>query len=300
MLRAALAAAALALPAAPPTALAAPPDAAGVEAAREYAATRPGTVALAVRTSGTFMGVDQDRAFPSASVLKAMLLVAYARQVRGRPLRAAEKRLLDPMIRRSDNAATNVIFTRVGTDGLRRLAKAARMSRFRPASPIWGNSRITARDQTRLFLRIDALLPARHRAYGLKLLRTVVPSQRWGIGRLELPDWQVYFKGGWGAGTGAVDHQVALLVRGEERVALAVLTADNGSHAAGKATLEGVFRRLLQPSSSSLARFSAASSSPRAAAFCSSSRASSVRPRSRRSTARLFSASRSPCSSARR
>ena len=61
-----------------------------------------------------------------------------------------------------------------------------------------------------------------------------MPSQRWGIGRLELPDWRVYFKGGWGAGTGAVDHQVALLRRGEERIAVAVLTADNGSHAAGK------------------------------------------------------------------
>ena len=71
-------------------------------------------------------------------------------------------------------------------------------------------------------------------------------SQRWGIGRLDLPDWRVYFKGGWGAGTGAVDHQVALLRRGDERIAIAVLTANNGSHAAGKRTLEGVFRRLLE------------------------------------------------------
>lgn len=216
-----------------------------VEAARDYAATRPGTVAFAVRTPTTFEGVDEDRAFHSASVLKAMLLVAYTRGARNRPLRADEKRLLDPMIRKSDNAATNVIFTRVGTSGLKRLAKTAGMARFKAATPIWGHSRITARDQTRFFLAIDTLLPARHRAYGLRLLRTVVSSQRWGIGRLELPDWQVYFKGGWGSGTGAVDHQVALLVRGEERIAIAVLTADNGSHAAGKKTLEGVFRRLL-------------------------------------------------------
>ena len=56
----------------------------------------------------------------------------------------------------------------------------------------------------------------------------------------------MYFKGGWGSGTGAVDHQVALLERGEERIAVAVFTAANGSHAAGKQTLEGVFRRLLE------------------------------------------------------
>ena len=43
-----------------------------------------------------------------------------------------------------------------------------------------------------------------------------------------------------------VDHQVALLRRGDERIAIAVLTANNGSHAAGKQTLEGVFRRLLE------------------------------------------------------
>jgi hypothetical protein len=60
-----------------------------------------------------------------------------------------------------------------------------------------------------------------------------------------VPGWRVYFKGGWGSGTGAVDHQVALLARGEERIAVAVFTAANGSHAAGKQTLEGVFRRLL-------------------------------------------------------
>ncbi|MDA0182636.1 class A beta-lactamase-related serine hydrolase, partial [Solirubrobacter phytolaccae] len=227
-------------------AAAAPPSPDATAAARSYAASRPGTVAFAVRTPTTFAGVREDRAFPSASVLKAMLLVAYTRSARDRSLRADEKRLLNPMIRRSDNAATNVLFTRVGTGGLRRLARTAGMTRFKPASPIWGNSRITARDQTRFFLELDTLLPPRHRAYGLRLLRTVVSSQRWGIGKLELPDWRVYFKGGWGSGTGAVDHQVALLVRGEERIAVAVLTAGNGTHAAGKETLEGVFERLLE------------------------------------------------------
>jgi beta-lactamase class A len=198
-----------------------------------------------VRTETRFWGVGADRAFPSASVLKAMLLVAYARHARHRPVTAAERRLLAPMIRWSDDAAASALFTRVGPAGLNRLAKRAGMSHFTPASPIWGNSRITARDQTRFFLRIDKLLPPRHRAYGLRLLRQVVERQRWGIGRLKLPGWRVYFKGGWGSGSGAVDHQVALLTRGDERVSVAVLTAGNRSHAAGKRTLEGVFRRLL-------------------------------------------------------
>ena len=222
-----------------PSPSSAPPN---VEAARDYAATRPGTVAFAVRTPTTFEGVDEDRAFNSASVLKAMLLVAYTRSAAGRPLRADEKRLLDPMIRKSDNAATNVIFTRVGTTGLKRLRRPPgwrASSRPARSGATRGSPRATrpgsSWPSTRCCPRATAPTACGSCARSS-------PSQRWGIGRLELPDWQVYFKGGWGSGTGAVDHQVALLVRGEERIAIAVLTADNGSHAAGKKTLEGVFR----------------------------------------------------------
>ena len=88
-------------------------------------------------------------------------------------------------------------------------------------------------------------MPARHRAYGMGLLRTIVPSQRWGIGEVVPAGWTVWFKGGWGSGTGAVDHQVALLTRGDERVAVAVLSTDQRSHRYGKVTLRGVFARLL-------------------------------------------------------
>jgi hypothetical protein len=118
------------------------------------------------------------------------------------------------------------------------------MTRFAIAD-VWGLSRITARDQSKFFLHIERLLPARHRAYALKLLRTIVPSQRWGIAQVIPDGWTLYFKGGWGSGTGAVDHQVGLLARGDDRVAIAVLTVSNPSHAYGKATLEGVSKRLL-------------------------------------------------------
>jgi hypothetical protein len=43
-----------------------------------------------------------------------------------------------------------------------------------------------------------------------------------------------------------VDHQVALLTRGSERVSLAILTYADGSHAYGKETLRGVAKRLLR------------------------------------------------------
>jgi hypothetical protein len=161
-------------------------------------------------------------------------------------LRARERALLAPMIRRSDNAAASAIFSQVGARRLRALARRAHMSRFRPAAPIWGNSRIDAADQARFFLHIDRLTPARHRSYAMYLLAHVTPSQRWGIGQVRPRGWRLYFKGGWGSGTGAVDHQVALLTRGRERVSVAILTYADGSHAYGKETLRGVAKRLLR------------------------------------------------------
>src|SRR3954471_10679954 len=97
----AAAAASLALAAAPPV---------DIAATRDYAAQRPGTVAFAVRSESGLAGVRAegarpDRVFPSASVLRPMLLVAYARHAGARRFSARERALLNPMIRRSDNAA---------------------------------------------------------------------------------------------------------------------------------------------------------------------------------------------------
>jgi len=218
------------------------PDATAAEA---FAATRRGTTSFAVRTECGEWGRRQDRAVPSASVLKAMLLVAELRRadVRDRPLTRAEKALLSPMIRRSDNAAATRVLGLVGGARLTKDARIWGMRAFRLRSP-WGLSRITARDQARFWLHLDARLPPRHRAYGLTLLRTVVPSQRWGIGRVAPRGWTLHFKGGWGSGTGAVDHQVALLTRGDQRVALAIMTTAQGTHRYGQATLRGIARRL--------------------------------------------------------
>jgi hypothetical protein len=219
-----------------------------VAAARAYAAGRPGTVSFAVREGGRSWSWRGARTVPAASLMKTMFLAAYVRRddVRGRPLRAGERALLDPMIRRSDDVAATRVRDLVGDARLRRLARAAGMRDFSPRA-VWGLSRTSARDQVELFRRLDGLLPARHRAYANRLLETVVPSQRWGVGAVALPaGWTLRFKGGWGSGSGAVDHQSALLLGDGRRVALSITTTDDGSHAAGKETLRGVAARLLR------------------------------------------------------
>jgi hypothetical protein len=218
-----------------------------VAAARAWVQTRhTASWAFAVRTESHLWGIGLDRTYPSASVVKAMLLVAYLRQpsVRHRALRSSERDLLNPMIRRSDNVAATRVRDLVGNAGLSRLARAVGMTRFTPFAS-WGSSRITARDQTRFFLHIDARVPTRHRAYAMRLLRTIVPSQRWGIARVIPAGWTLYFKGGWGSGTGAIDHQIGLLRQNGERVAIAVLTVGNPSQRYGTTTERGIAKRLL-------------------------------------------------------
>jgi hypothetical protein len=177
-----------------------------------------------------------------------MLLVAYLDlpSVRTRPLGPGDRALLAPMIRRSDNAAAGRVLGLVGPGSLRALAHRAGMRRFTPVTGIWGLSSIDAADQARYFLRIDSFVATRHRAYAMDLLNTITPAQRWGIARVRPPGWRLYFKGGWGSGTGWVDHQVALLTRGDERVSVAIFTYLDGSHPYGKETLRGIAERLLK------------------------------------------------------
>jgi len=219
-----------------------------LRAARAFADERAGVVRISVRARGRAWGWRETLAAPSASVLKAMLLVAYLNHpsVRERALGRDDHALLGPMIRWSDNATASQVLAFVGPSGVEGVARRAGMRRFVLDPVIWGNSSIDADDQTRFVRWIDRQVPERHRAAAMHLLATVVPEQRWGVGRVPLPGWRRYFKGGWGSGSGAVEHQVALLRRGSRRVAAAVLITGSPSHAYAIETLRGVFARLLR------------------------------------------------------
>ena len=150
------------------------------------------------------------------------------------------------MVRRSDNKAATAIYARVGDAGLLRLARRARMRRFSVAG-YWANARVTAADQARFFLRLNSLLPARHRSYARGLLAGVVAEQSWGIPRAARPRWRAFFKGGWRPEpAGYLAHQVARLERGDRVVVIAVMTRANPSHRYGTETIRGVALRLLR------------------------------------------------------
>lgn len=219
-----------------------------VRAAKAYAADRAGLVRFSVRADRRSWGWRATLPAPSASVLKAMLLVAYLDDLRvaRRALGAADRAVLVPMIRWSDNAAANRALAFAGPGGVYAVARRAQMRRFVLDPVVWGMSQIDADDQTRFFRWIDRRIAPRHRATAMHLLATVVPSQRWGVATVRPHGWHLYFKGGWGSGSGAVEHQVALLRRGSRRIAVAVLTTGSPSHAYATETLRGVFARLLR------------------------------------------------------
>lgn len=217
-----------------------------IAAARRYAKGRAGRVAFAVIDQrGDFRGYHVRETAPMASTFKVMLLAGLLRKRGDHPLSRRDRRLLAPMIRRSDNVAATTVRDMVGARRIRRLARVAGMRDFQ-YNPIWGLSRSSPRDEVRFMYHLQRYIPGRHRAFARWLLSHVIRSQRWGVGRVVPPGWKLFLKGGWGSGTGLVDHQVALLKRGRRRVGLAIFTQFNPDHAYGKQTERGVAARLLR------------------------------------------------------
>ena len=216
---------------------------ADVAAAQRYAATRTGDVAFAIATpDGRIRGLNVDAQFRCASMTKAMLMVAVLRRAATRPLTAGEQELLAPMITESDNKAGLEVYRSVGDLGLSAVARAAGMRHFLPVGALF-EARITAADQARLFLRIDRLVPVRHRAYARTLLAGIIAPQRWGIAPVaRARHFAAFFKSGWRKG---ISHQAALLERDGRRVALAVLIAADVRQAYARDTQAGIATRVL-------------------------------------------------------
>lgn len=223
--------------------------AADVDSAREFAEARSGIVSFAlIDSQGRLHGYQPNLRYRSASLVKAMILVAYLRRVSwGQlPLDRNARARLGPMITVSDNIDANWAYDRIGRGpALDALARRAGMTSFAAAS-YWAYSMTSARDQVLFFARLERLTPPTHRAYALGLLRRIVPAQRWGIPRAAA-GWRITFKGGWFESR-HLWHQVALLERGKTRLVLAVLTDRSPNDAYGQATIEGVARRVLSRS----------------------------------------------------
>ena len=229
-----------------------PPAMPGPSAMRRawmFARRRGGVVSFAVvDTKGRMRTREGGRLYVSASVVKAMLLVAELRRLteHGLPLDPLTLDLLEAMIAWSDNDAADSIYARVGDPGLHAVAEAANMRRFTVAG-YWGNAQVTAADLAHFFSRVRRLLPPAHRRTGLRLLASVVPGQRWGLPKAAARgSWTVYFKGGWRATeSGELVHQAGWLKDGHRELSIAVLTDAQPSRLYAIHTVRGIADRLV-------------------------------------------------------
>lgn len=219
-----------------------------VAAAERFADRRAGTTSFAVVTEdGRLRGDHVHRVHTSASVVKVMFMVALLREpgVRRDRLTRSERLLLGPMIKRSDNDAATTIYNRVGKGALYKLAREAGMRHF-STQPLWGLSTITPAEQARFVYRLESYIPKRHRAYAMRLLTKIVPSQRWGIPPVAPRGWRLHFKGGWSGRPDWRVNQVMLLRRPPRRLSVAILTRDQPTKHYGEHSIQGVAKRLFR------------------------------------------------------
>jgi hypothetical protein len=226
------------------------PGPAAVGRARSYLARRAGRTAFAVVDSeGRLAGVHVHWRFPTASVVKAMLLTAYLRRLNAlgrRHVDPTSQSFLYPMIHISDNNAATRCWSIVGDRGLYAVARAAGMRDF-SVSGLWGTALLSPSDQARFFFKMDQLIPRQFVGYARFLLSTIDPSQSWAIPQVARPrGYKVFFKdGSEPTGLGQLVHQVARLEGHRRTIAMAIMTDGDPTMAYGIATIAGVARSLL-------------------------------------------------------
>jgi hypothetical protein len=222
----------------------------GVAAAAGYLAGRTGRTAFAVIDSeGRLSGVHVHWTFPTASCVKAMLLVAYLRGLHARRQRYVDSysnSILYPMIHVSDNSAATAVWSIVGDANLYALARRADMTDF-SVTGSWGTALLSPADQARYFFNMDSMIPPEFRGYARFLLSTIEPSQSWAIPAVARPHhYAVFFKdGSEPTGLGQLVHQIARLERPDHTFAMAVMTDGDPTMQYGIDTIAGVTGALI-------------------------------------------------------
>jgi hypothetical protein len=224
------------------------PGPAAVARAASYEAHRIGQTSFAVMDSEQRLsGRNIHERFLTASVVKAMLLVAYLRlkQARGQhAITSADRSILGPMIEISDNDAATRCQDIVGNSRLYALAHATHMADFSIVGS-FKNAMTSAADQARYFFEMDSFIPHEFVGYANYLLSHIVSYESWGIPAVARPrGYRVYFKGGWFPPF--LENQAARLFGHGQRFAIAVLTDNDPSFTYGIDTIQGVAATLLR------------------------------------------------------
>ncbi|MGR8010458.1 serine hydrolase [Streptomyces hypolithicus] len=215
---------------------------------------RQSTTAIALhdRATKTTCTLHATQKFDSASVIKVTVLAALLREAdkTNRHLTSREAALATDMITKSDNDATSALWRRLGTTKIRGFLRAAGMTQTTPRTGgSWGLTQITAADQQRLLALLttkNAVLSDNARAYTLRLIGKVVPSQRWGTPAGAPASATVQVKNGWlGRAThGWRVHSIGAFTGRGHDYRMTVLTHGNRTMDDGVNTIQAVSRAI--------------------------------------------------------
>ncbi len=199
----------------------------------------------------------KDTAYDTASVVKVDVLATLLLQAQdaGRHLTAQERALAEPMIRNSDNAATNTLWREIGgAPALEAANKRLGLTATQggPGAK-WGLTRTTASDQIRLLLSVFDGAATAHpasplnkdsRTYIQTLMTRVADDQAWGVSAVSGSGYAL--KNGWlqRTATGLWDvNSVGRVTVDGHRYLVAVLSDGSGSMSEGISVVERAARQ---------------------------------------------------------
>lgn len=186
--------------------------------------------------------------YDSASSVKATIMAAVLRRAQEghRALTSWETSNLHLMITQSDNTAATNLWNSIGRARFNAYLELAGMSST-VAGPggYWGLTQIDARDEVKLLDTFTANTPALNatwRAYALKLMSEVTPSQRWGVPYGAPKGPLVSNKNGWlpRATRGWRVHSIGAVTGDGRDYEMAVLSDEDSSMQYGIDTLQRV------------------------------------------------------------
>ena len=157
--------------------------------AQAYAASRPGVAGIVVRdreTGAVWRNASSKTHIWGCSIPKlAMVVDLLLRNDSGTIRLTAEDRdLMQKMLHSSDSDAATTLWTRYGAEDYATRFPSYGMTdmKFTAEHPhTWGWILTTANDLDRLMKYVLTKLPASHRDYIVREMRTVDPNQQWGV-----------------------------------------------------------------------------------------------------------------------
>lgn len=209
---------------------------------------KPIGVAVLDLDSNTLWSINGPDMFYSYSTIKLTIMLGVLEQAQReeRPLSEREDALLQQMIRFSDNFAADELIAQAGAGRLQHSLRTLGLPKTSVRSDLWGGSTTTAQEQARLLAMLaDCAMLERERCdYALALLRSVTPSQAWGISAGAPAGAVIALKNGWfpeheGWGINTIGY-----VEAGRRYTIAVFSRQNVTKAGGIELVERIVDEL--------------------------------------------------------